>query len=119
MRRQAQWKINPNANFQKRLSDRIKTTILHLCKKDRFRPATSITDELSVNYGISVSMSTVKTTLADFGMHGRIAIRKPFLSAANTKKRPKFALVHKDWTVEDWGKIIFSDESKFTLYKSD
>ena len=28
------------------------------------------------------------------------------------------ALEHKDWTVEDWGKIIFSDESKFNLYKS-
>ena len=105
--------------MSKILSDRTKTTILHLCKKDRFRPATSITDELNVNYGISVSVSTVKRTLADFGMHGRIARRKPFLSAANRKKHLQFALEHKDWTVEDWGKIIFSDESKFNLYKSD
>ena len=63
-------------------------------------------------------MSTVKRTLADFRMHGRIARRKSFLSVANRKKRLQFALEHKDWTVEHWGKIIFSDESKFNLYKS-
>ena len=76
----------PKCGCPKKLTDRAKTTILHLCKKDRFCPATSITDELNVNYGISVSVSTVKRTLADFGMHGRIARRKPFLSAANRKK---------------------------------
>ena len=65
----------PKCGRPKKLTDRAKTTILHLCKKDRFRPATSITDELNVNYGISVSVSTVKRTLADFGMHGRIARR--------------------------------------------
>ena len=42
----------PKCGRSKKLSDRTKTIILHLCKKDRFRPATSITDELNVNYGI-------------------------------------------------------------------
>ena len=63
----------PKCGRPKKLTDRAKTTILHLRKKDPFRPATSITDELNVNYGISVSVSTVKRTctLADFGMYGR------------------------------------------------
>ena len=105
----------------KKLTDRAKTILLHLCNliRDRFRPATSIIDELNINYGISVSVSTVKRTLADFGMHGRIARWKPFLSAANRKTCLQFALDYKDWTVKDWDKIIFSDESKFYLYKSD
>ena len=42
-----------------------------------------------------------------------------FLSAANRKKSLQFAFEHKDWKVEDWGKIILSDESKFNLYKND
>ena len=29
-----------------------------------------------------------------------------------------FALAHKDWTVEEWSKVLFSDESKFLLYDS-
>ena len=63
----------PKCGRPKKLTDRAKTTILHLSKKDRFHPATSITDELNINYGISVSVSTVKRTLADSGKHGRIA----------------------------------------------
>ena len=52
-------------------------------------------------------------------MHGRIARRKPFLSRANQTKRLQFALERQHWTVKDWSKIVFSDESKFNLYKSD
>ena len=109
----------PKCGRQKKLTERAKTTMSHLCNKDQFRHATSITEERNVNYSTSVSVSTVKRTLADFGMHGRIAVREPFLSAANRKNRLQFALENKDGTVEDWGKIIFSDESKFNLYKSD
>ena len=76
-------KDQPKCGRPKKFTDRAKTTILHLCKKDRFRPATSITDELNVNYGISVSVSTVKRTLADFG---RIAKWKPFLAQLTEKR---------------------------------
>lgn len=31
----------------------------------------------------------------------------------------QFAENHKDWTVQDWKKILFSDESKFKLFGSD
>ena len=50
---------------------------------------------------------------------GELQKWKPFLSAPNRKKCLQFALEYKDWMVEDWGKIIFSAESKFNLYKSD
>ena len=52
-------------------------------------------------------------------MHGRIARQKPFLSRANQKKRLQFAIQRQNWTIEDWSRIVFSDESKFKLYKSD
>ena len=88
---------------------------VNLSKKDRYRPATSIRDDLETNYGTSVSVATIKRTLVNAGMRGCIARRKPYLSRVNRKQRLQFALQCKNWSVEDWSQIIFSDESKFQL----
>ena len=108
----------PKSGRPQVLTAREKRIAVNLSKKDRFRPATSIRDDLETNYGTSVSVATIKRTLVNAGMHGRIARRKPYLSRVNRKRRLRFALQHKNWSVEDWSQIIFSDESKFQLYKS-
>ena len=38
------------------------------------------------------------------------------LSKKNIKDRLKFCRKYKDWTAEDWCKVIFSDEAPFTLF---
>ncbi len=48
-----------------------------------------------------------------------VALRKPLISEANRKKRLQFAREHKDWTLEQWKKVMWSDESRFTLFQSD
>ena len=50
-----------------------------------------------------------------------VASRKPLINEANQKKnRLQFAREHKDWTVERWKKkVMWSDESRFTLLQSD
>jgi len=40
---------------------------------------------------------------------------KPLLSKANVKKRLQWAKEHKDWTVEQWNSVLWSDESPFDL----
>lgn len=35
----------------------------------------------------------------------------PLLSPANRRKRFAFAMQHRDWTVEDWKKVLWTDES--------
>ena len=90
MRRQ---EINPNVDVQKSsLTEQRPQYYIYVINIDFALLYTSITDELNVNYGISVSVSTEKRTLAEFGMYGRIARWKPFLSAANRKKRLQFSL---------------------------
>ncbi|EFN76995.1 Transposable element Tcb1 transposase, partial [Harpegnathos saltator] len=46
-------------------------------------------------------------------LFGRIGVKKPLISKKNQRARLQFAENHKDWTVQDWKKILFSDESKF------
>ncbi len=41
--------------------------------------------------------------------------KKNFIGVKQRRARLRFAKDHKDWTVEDWSKVIFSDESNFQL----
>ena len=43
------------------------------------------------------------------------AARKPFISAVNVQKRVEWCNRYKDWSAADWRKVLWSDESPFTL----
>ncbi|KAK1788811.1 hypothetical protein P4O66_002620 [Electrophorus voltai] len=43
------------------------------------------------------------------------ARKKPFINEKQRRARLKFAKDHKYWTIEDWSKVIFSDECSFQL----
>ena len=53
--------------------------------------------------------------LHKYGYASRIAKKKPFISEKNRKARLRFARKHKNWNVNDWKKVLWSDESMFTL----
>jgi hypothetical protein len=66
-----------------------------------------------------VSAWTVSCRLKEAGLICRVQRSKPYLSLTNIGKCRAWALAHKSWTVKDWSHVIFSDESKFMLFKSD
>ena len=43
----------------------------------------------------------------------------PLLSATHHIAHLDFAYAHKDWTMEDWKKVIWSDETKINCLGSD
>jgi hypothetical protein len=45
--------------------------------------------------------------------------KRPALKKHHRKARLDFALTHKDWTVEDWKKVVWSDETKINRLGSD
>ena len=55
---------------------------------------------------ISVSTSTVKSRLASAGLNGRIARRKPLLTARHRQLRLQFAKKSKTWSKEDWKRVV-------------
>jgi len=44
------------------------------------------------------------------GLHGWVAVRKPFLRKGNREKRLRYAKWHKNWTVNQWQEDLWSDE---------
>ena len=48
--------------------------------------------------------------------HGRTARRKPYLSAVNKQMLLTFANEYVNKSPEFWGKVMFSDKSKFCIF---
>ena len=53
---------------------------------------------------------TVRNALHDFGYYHKVAKRRPFLKNRDRKCRLQYAKKHKHWTVDDWRRVIFTDE---------
>uniref|UniRef100_A0A096LU40 Transposase Tc1-like domain-containing protein n=1 Tax=Poecilia formosa TaxID=48698 RepID=A0A096LU40_POEFO len=66
--------------------------------------------------GVSASPRTVRRRLLEQGLVSRRAAKKPLLSRKNIRDRLIFCKRYREWTGEDWGKVIFSDESPFRLF---
>ena len=52
-------------------------------------------------------------------MKAAVKRKRPLLKKRHRDARLDFALAHKDWTVEDWKRVIWSDETKINRLGSD
>jgi transposase len=85
-------------------------------KADNAVQATHFINSIITN---PVSSQTVRNTLKEATLKAVTKKKKPILSSANIKKRLAFALKYQHWTVEDWKRVIWSDETKINRIGSD
>jgi transposase len=104
----------PNA-----LSVRDKSWVARQITSGKAETATEATKALEEEVGTSASPKTVRRALKEVGLKAIIKQKKPKLSPHHIKARYEFALKHKDWTVDDWKCVIFSDETKINRLGSD
>lgn len=65
--------------------------------------------------GIRASSKALRQAFHIEGYHRRIARQKPFLNALAKQRRLEWAESRVYWTVEDWRKVIWTDESAFNI----
>ena len=53
------------------------------------------------------------------GFHGRAAANKPKITMRNAKRRLDWCKARRHWTLEQWKRILWSDESRFIIRQSD
>ena len=101
------------------LTERDERKIVRKIMVNECSTAVDIQKSLKVNEKIEVNANTIRRTLKRNGLSSRVKRKKPLLSKTHWKKRLEFATKYKNWTVEDWKKVIWSDESKFQIFGSD
>ena len=74
---------------------------------------------INTEHGILVSTQTIRNILKKNGLKAGPKIKKPLLSARHLKLRLDFARKYKHWTIEDWRRVVFSDETKINRLGSD
>lgn len=77
---------------------------------DPFLAATDIKRELN----LQASAVTIRRRLLSCGLKSSVSAEKIGLSDEHKVKRVLFAQEHKQWTVNQWAGVIFSDESTFS-----
>lgn len=60
-----------------------------------------------------VSTKTIRRALKDIGLRSCVARRKPLLTDTQIANRLAWALEHQHWTVNEWRRVLWSDESTF------
>ena len=62
---------------------------------------------------------TLRHALREAGLDASVQQKKPLLIKRHVLARLSFAYKYKNWTVDDWRRVIFNDETKINLINSD
>lgn len=105
----------PKSGRKRKTTARQDRYLERLSLQNRFKTPKKLVADLSANQGVSVSDRTVRRRLAEVNLKSRKARRKPYLTQQQMKNRLLWAKKYRNWTVEDWSKIIWSDESNIEV----
>jgi transposase len=93
------------------LTERDTNHLARISKLHRFMPLREITDNVPVN----VSTETVRLALKKRGRKLYMAAKKPKITPKNVQQRKNWCQDVSKWSEEEWGKVIWSDESSVEL----
>ena len=69
--------------------------------------------------GYLFSYSGTVVLMKRANLYSRLKQKKVFLKVKHLSQRYKWAKEHQNWSVDDWKRVIFSDETKINLWGSD
>lgn len=110
---------NPKNGRPKILSSRDENFCVKQITAGKSPSAIQVSKALKSQFDITASPNTVRRALKNKGLKAGEKKKKPLLSPKNIKSRMEFARKHKDWTEDDWNRVIFSDETKINRFNSD
>jgi len=97
--------ILPRSGRPEVLSKRDKRMILRAVRKNR----QCTCEQICLIYAPHISLCTLDRLLRPHNIKKWLAKKRPLLKTEHEKARLQWALVHKDWTEEDFERVIYSD----------
>lgn len=93
--------------------------LLRMCVGGRTRTTSSLRMEWQNAIGVPVSRTLVNGRLIQAGYRARRPLRKPLLKQNHRQRRLQWARDHLRLGPQHWNHVIFSDESRFEVYRHD
>jgi Transposase/DDE superfamily endonuclease len=98
---------NARRKYERITTEREDRYIVRALKQNDSIPLRDITNIIEPQ----ISETTLRRRRTEAGLGSYVSAEKPGLSPENVAKRLAWAERYKNWTVEDWKKVIWSDES--------
>ncbi|CAI9622615.1 unnamed protein product [Staurois parvus] len=89
-----------------------------VCRSNQLS-AESIAKDLQTLCGLQISTTRVRRELHGMGFHGQAAASKPYTTKCNAKCQIQWYKAHHHWTLEQWKHVLWSDQSRFSVWQSD
>lgn len=109
----------PRTGRPRKLNDKEQRCVVKFVKKDPTITSSSIATQLKNQFDKTVTPRTVQNVLREAGYNSRVPRKKPYISKTNQRKRIEFAREHQNKDLDFWRTVIFSDESKFNIFRCD
>jgi transposase len=109
----------PRSGRPKSTTARIDKKIVNLIERSNEPSASKVAKMLADMNLTGISPRTVQRRLNKANLYGRAPLKKPLLTKKHIKARLEFGLKHQEWTVDDWKRVLFTDESKLNKRGSD
>ncbi len=114
LRRGLSLKRKPGSGRRSKLSPNDKRRIIQLARNNDYRTSQDIANEIITRGSPEVSSSTIRRTLNQAGYFKYVPKPAPMLTRKMKTKRIEWAKRHLN---TNWNNWVFSDESKFQLYR--
>ncbi|KAK3571708.1 hypothetical protein QTP86_016792, partial [Hemibagrus guttatus] len=95
-------------------TNRENRSLMRIVKQNPFKNLSELHKEWT-EAGVKASRATTHRRVKEFGYSCRIPLVKPLLNHRQRQRRLTWAKEKKNWTVAQWSKVLFSDESKFCI----
>lgn len=113
---QVAYAVNHRVTPQKRkgrpsvlTQEEVNQIIIWICESKANRRTPWV--QIPIALGLNVGYYCIRNALRNAGFSRRVARRKPPLTERNKQARLQWAIEHAGWTVEDWYKVLWSDET--------
>ena len=101
----------------KKLNDRNIRMLKRLTENDDHYSSHETTNKLNNSLKNPLCKTTVITYFHKNSYEYKTKIKKSFLTIKQKRERLNWCLAHSNWTVNDWRRAIFSDETTFYVIK--
>src|SRR3984957_18338016 len=109
---------NPGGRPSK-FSARDKTSIIRQIQSGKLDNAVQATHFINSTIPHPVHPQTVRRALQESGFHSATKKKVPMLKKTHCQRRLEFAQRHGNWTVADWKRVLWTDETKINRIGSD
>ena len=108
-------KENSKGEHPSKLSSGDKWSIIRQITSGSLDNAVEATHFINNTLPNPITPQTVRNALKQSDFHAVVKTKCPLLKKAHRLEHLKFARYHENWTVEDWKRILWSDETKMGL----